>query len=253
MYEPLPTEKELRLLFPENKRLVIAEIGACEGEDTIKYGHFFPGSEIYAFEPLPHNIKIAKSNFKNDGLSTIKLIEKAISDKNGSAQFHISKGNPPGINDNWDYGNKSSSLLLPAKHKEISDFITFDQTIIVDTVTLDEFCRENNIHGIDFVHIDVQGAELMVLNGAVNSLRFIKAIWVEVSTIELYKNQPLAEDIDVFLNKSGFVMIRDCLYGMSGERLYIAKSFFPKYRRMFPAWTRRRSLLRKVLRQAGFD
>jgi FkbM family methyltransferase len=200
---------------------------------------------------LPYNIDIAKKNFKKNDIYNIKLIGKALSDKIGSAQFYVSRGNPAGIKDDWDYGNKSSSLLHPAKHKEVSAFIIFDRTVTVETITLDKFCKENNIRSIDFIHMDVQGAELRVLQGALNSLRFIKAIWLEVSTIELYKDQPLAGDIETFMSDNGFAMVRDCLYGISGERLYISKAFFPGYRRLFPAWTRRRSFLRKVLRKAG--
>jgi FkbM family methyltransferase len=251
--EPLPVEKELKILFPENKPLLIIEAGACEGEDSIRYARLFPSSQIYAFEPLPGNIEIAKENFKKYNIQNITLIEKALSDKNGSAQFFVSGGNPPGTTgEDWDYGNKSSSLLYPTRHTEILEFIKFDQTIIVGTITLDGFCKENKIAGIDFIHMDVQGAEAMVLKGAVNSLLFTKAIWLEVSTIDLYKDQALAEEIEVFMYSNGFIMIKDCLYGISGDRLYISKAFYPKHRRLFPGWTRRRSFLRKVLRKAGF-
>ena len=253
MEEPLPLEKELKILFPGNKPLLILEAGACEGEDSIRYGRLFPSSQIYAFEPMPGNIDIAKENFKKYNIQNVTLIEKALSDKNGSAQFFVSGGNPPGITgQDWDYGNKSSSLLYPARHTEIAEFIRFDQTIIVGTITLDEFCKENKIAGIDFIHMDVQGAEGMVLRGAVNSLPFTKAIWLEVSTIDLYKDQALAENIEGFMYNNGFIMIKDCLYGISGERFYISKAFYPEHRRLFPVWTRRRSFLRKVLRKAGF-
>jgi len=253
MQEPLPLEKELKKLFHADQPLIIVEAGACEGEDTIKYARLFPRADIYAFEPLPLNIKIARQSFERNKINNVKLINKALSDRNGSALFFVSNGNPPGTSEwDWDHGNKSSSLLAPDKHTEISDFITFDKKITVETITLDEFCHDNGINQIDFIHLDVQGAEMMVLNGARNSLPFVKAIWLEVSTIHLYNKQTLAQDIEKFMHENRFVMVRDCLYGLSGERLYISKPFFRNYWRLFPAWARRRSLLRKVLRKVGF-
>jgi hypothetical protein len=100
--------------------------------------------------------------------------------------------------------------------------------------------------------MDVQGAELMVLTGATASLNFIKSIWLEVSAVHLYKGQPLADDIEKFMRKKGFVMVKDCLYGICGDRLYVSKQFFPNHRKLFPVWTRRKTFLRRVLRKAGF-
>lgn len=251
--EPLPIEKELKKLFPGDKPIVIADIGACEAEDSIRYSRLFPHASIYAFEPLPSNIQIAKKNLQTYGLNHIELLEKAISDKNGTARLFVSEGRPVGAgNANWDWGNKSSSLLEPERHTEFADFIKFERTIDVDTITLDDFCTQARIRAIDFIHLDVQGAEMMVLKGAANTIGTVKAIWLEVSTIDLYKEQPLADALEKFMKEQGFILIRDRLYGISGERLYISRTFFPKYRRMFPSWTRERSFLRKVLRRAGF-
>jgi 2-O-methyltransferase len=251
--EPLAIGNELKKLFRGQRTLTIADIGACEAEDSIRYSRVFPQARIYAFEPLPSNIAIAKDNIRKYNLSNIELVGKAVSDKNGTAKFFVSTGQPSGVGDaDWDWGNKSSSLLEPGRHPEFADFIKFEESINVDTVTLDEFCLQRNITAIDFIHMDVQGGEMMVLKGAARILRTVRAIWLEVSTVALYKDQPLADELEKFMHDNEFVMIRDRLYGISGERLYISRSFFPKYRRMFPSWTKERSFLRRVLRKAGF-
>lgn len=246
-------DKELHLLFPGIRDMVIFDIGACEAEETIKYSRLFPGSTIFSFEPLPQNVILSKKNLTDNNIQNVHFINKAVSDKKGKSDFYVSSGQPDDMPEsNWDYGNKSSSLLPPDKHTALIGFIRFNNTITVDTITLDNFCKENEIRRIDFIHMDVQGAELMVLNGAVISLNFIKAIWLEVSTIHLYKEQALANDIEKFMRRRGFVMVKDCLYGVSGERLYISKKFFPGHRKLFPVWTRRKTLLRRILRKAGF-
>jgi FkbM family methyltransferase len=252
MSEPLPVEKELKSLFPGNATITIFDIGACEAEDSIKYSRLFPASTIYAFEPLAANVRLANANVKNYNITNVRLVEKALSDKNGPEKFYVSSGHPADAGRvDWDFGNKSSSLLEPGKHQEFADFIKFETVVNVETTRLDSFCQQNNISVIDFIHMDVQGAELMILHGAGAMIRSIKAIWLEVSTVDLFKGQPLAGDIEKFMTANGFVMVRDCLYGISGDRLYVSKVHVPKYRRIFPRWTRRRSLLRKVLRKAG--
>lgn len=42
---------------------------------------------------------------------------------------------------------------------------------------------ENKIDEVDFIHVDVQGAELKVLMGAKDYIIKIKATWLEVADI----------------------------------------------------------------------
>lgn len=59
--------------------------------------------------------------------------------------------------------------------------------------------------------MDVQGAELMVLEGASDFISSIKVIWLEVSKVDLYQNQPLVEDVKKFMAINNFVLIKDFL------------------------------------------
>ena len=45
------------------------------------------------------------------------------------------------------------------------------KTINVKCDTIDNYCNTNNIENIDFIKIDVEGAEKMVLDGAINMLK----------------------------------------------------------------------------------
>jgi FkbM family methyltransferase len=229
-------EKELKILFKQNEPLIIFEIGACEGEDSIRYSRLFINSKIYAFEPLPENIKLIQNNLLHYGISNVTYYNKALSSKEGTAQFYVSEGRPEtAIESDWDYGNKSSSLLPPAKHLEIVKWIHFNKKIEVETITLKSFCKSNNINFIDFIHMDVQGAELMVLEGASDLISSIKVIWLEVSKVDLYHNQPLEKDIKKFMADNNFVLIKDSLDGTWGDQLYISKTFYPEYKSLFPS------------------
>ena len=82
---------------------------------------------------------------------------------------------------------------------------------------------------VDFIHIDVQGAELKVLKGAENNIRKIKAIWLEVEKISLYKNQPLNCDVENFFERNNFLKIKDTVGNISGDQLYINKEYFNEF------------------------
>lgn len=233
-----PIEKELKILFNNKERITIFDIGACEGEDSIKYSNLFPNSKIYAFEPLPKNVSLINNNINKHNIKNITVVNKALSNSNGLATFFVSDGKPQGANDSdWDYGNKSSSLLEPDKHKESAGFITFDTKIDVETVTLETYCMENNVKGIDFVHMDVQGAELLVLEGAKKLINSVRSIWLEVSNISLYKDQPLKTDIFNFMIKNNFVLMKDAVGQITGDQLYINKIYYPNYRSLFFAYS----------------
>jgi len=58
--ESSPIEKELGLLFNANDALTIFEIGACEGEDSIRYSRILPNSTIYTFEAYRITLPISQ-------------------------------------------------------------------------------------------------------------------------------------------------------------------------------------------------
>ena len=229
--QPSPIEAELKTLFKHDAPLVIFEIGSCEGEDSIKYSRLFPNGSIFSFEPLPDNIELIEKNILKYEVNNILVFNKAVSSSNGTADFFVSSGRPDNaIDSDWDYGNKSSSLLAPANHKQLVNFIKFERKIEIETITLKSFCLANNINHIDFVHMDVQGAELMVLEGAEDFIESVKIIWLEVSKLDIYKDQPLADDIAAFMKKNNFILFKDELYNIQGDQLYISNNYYSKSR-----------------------
>lgn len=70
----------------------------------------------------------------------------------------------------------------------------------IETVRLDTYASEQNMSDFDFMKIDVQGAELDVFRGAVNSLKGIVALISEVEFAPIYRDQPLFGDVCGFLS-----------------------------------------------------
>jgi len=224
-----PVKKILLRLFKETDPLNIFDIGACEGEESIRYRKIFINASLFLFEPLPKNQLIINDNIKNKNLVNAILFPLALSDVNGYTKFYTSSGQPNNlqIDVDWDFGNKSSSLLAP-QLKNLPDWMNFNE-IDVQTLTLRSFLEENAIENIDFVHMDVQGAELKVLEGAKEKIENIKAIWLEVSNVELYKNQPLRNDIEMFMKENHFQLIKSDFSGEFGDQFYLNRKHFKIY------------------------
>jgi hypothetical protein len=87
----------------------------------------------------------------------------------------------------------------------LGDAFSVDYTIEIETTTLDSYCQKEGIQTIDFLQIDVQGADLHILEGASQLLqRSVLAVQTEVEFSPLYVNQPLFSDVDFFMRKNKF-------------------------------------------------
>ncbi len=222
-----PLKKDLLKLFSKNDKITILDIGGCEGEESIRYSRIFPFSSIYIFEPLHENQKLVAENIIKYNAENVELIPMAVSDEEGFSQFHISFGHPENQPKDldWDFGNKSSSLLFPESNNN-PQWLKFNKKINVQTITLDNFFIKNKIVEIDFIHMDVQGAELKVLMGTKEYIKKIKAIWLEVADVELYSGQPLRRDIEIFMKSNGFCLIKSKFEGRVGDQFYLNKKYF---------------------------
>jgi FkbM family methyltransferase len=224
----LPIKKDIIKLFSVRNNIVILDIGGCEGEDSIRYSKLFPNSKIFVFEPLPSNQRLIKENLKRFNVKNVTLVPEALSDDRSLEKFYVSSGRPNEMstNLNWDFGNKSSSLLPPDKLGDLIPWLKFNEIIEVPTNTINNFVQINNISNIDFIHMDVQGAELKVLKGAESFINNIKAIWLEVSDADLYKEQPKKNDIEIFMAEHNFILIKTLSDGVNGDQLYINKKYY---------------------------
>lgn len=216
-------EIELPKIFDTHDPLVIFDIGACEGEDSIRYARLFPNSRVYTFEPVPENHDIAIQNFQKYSASNIQLQPFALSDKEGKCDFYVSEGRPSELweGEKWNYGNKASSLLKPNLDKSNYGWIEFKKTIPIDCKRLDDFCSSNKIKTIHFIHLDVQGAELMVLNGGKKMLSEIQSIWMEVGENEEYDGQAKRFDVEKFMQENGFQLVHFNSTGQWGDQFWV--------------------------------
>jgi len=100
-----------------------------------------------------------------------------------------------------------TSLLKPREDalkffNGFSAFGNIEQKELVQTIRLDD---TQNLPYVDFVKLDIQGAELTVLKNATEKIKHCLAIQLEVSYICLYENQPSFGDVDVWMRSQGYV------------------------------------------------
>jgi len=100
-----------------------------------------------------------------------------------------------------------SSLLKPdpvalAFFNRFASFGEIKSETQVKTFRLDDL---DSLPVIDFIKLDIQGAELVTLKNAKNKLKNVLAVQLEVSYIPLYQNQPTFGEVDVWMRAQGFM------------------------------------------------
>lgn len=187
----------------------VLEIGALPIEGHPEPFHslipLFPGSRINAFEVDPDLCE--------------RLNGKAI---NGLVYHPVALGKREEERPFYMTRHPMCASLYKSNERLIERYNNMEvamlkEVITIKTVSLDHFIAVNNIPAVDFIKIDIQGAELDVFQGGMSVLKNVLAIVTEVEFFPLYENQPLFGDVYEFLVKSGFIFHK--FMSLSGRSL----------------------------------
>ena len=164
---------------------LILEIGCNDGGDTLEFLAEFSQCRIHCFECDPRPIRDFRSRISD---SRCELHEVALSDATGAGALHMSGGTRDNVHkQDWDL---SSSLLVPTGHRSVYPWVTFDRTCDVATLRLDDWAEAVIPDGvIDFVWMDVQGAEHLVIAGGASTFARTRFCYFEYAESELYQGQ----------------------------------------------------------------
>jgi len=120
---------------------------------------------------------------------------------------------------------QSSSILEFGTHRNSYPGVFEIERIPLRTITIDTFCTQHpelNIAAVNFVNMDIQGAELKALRGMVKLLPQCIALYLEVNTQEVYKGCALLPELDEFLASNGFKRVELSMTSEGwGDALYI--------------------------------
>jgi FkbM family methyltransferase len=171
---------------------IVVDVGANVGMFSVKAAmEVGESGKVIAIEPEERNFRLLKKNVMLYCLKNVVMLRKALAARSGRAPFLIS--------------------LLSGTHqlKHVGKIPeTPEREVEVEVDTLDNVCKVQGIEGIDLLKIDVEGAELEVLKGADQSLKFTRNIAMELD----YEGEEL--QVKEYLRKKGFKVkvIENMLY-----------------------------------------
>ncbi len=150
---------------------VVFDIGANCGQYTMLYSNTVGSAgQVHSFEPVPITFdRLNKVVQTEKHFDNIHLNALALADRRGRATMHL-----PGT-DHGQASLKKHSAGSWSSSTQISDYE-------VETLTLDEYCRSCNLSRLDFIKIDTEGAELIVIEGGRQTLeQFMPVLYLEIS------------------------------------------------------------------------
>ncbi|NDB81401.1 MAG: FkbM family methyltransferase [Alphaproteobacteria bacterium] len=115
-------------------------------------------------------------------------------------------------------GGQASSFLKPKEVLTKCSVIKFWDAGELQIETLDSYNFDSRFN---YIHLDVQGFELSVLKGGINTLKNIEAIDTEINFVEMYEGCPLLDELDLFLSSFNFLRVETSTEDGWGDALYI--------------------------------
>ncbi len=188
-------------------------IGAYDGK-TLKRLNLPNTVKILVIDANQGAVERLQENFADS--PNIQVVQAAIANHNDTVTLHLTS-------------LESSSSILPWKqYGEIYPNIKEIQQLTLSSRTLDTLLEELNLSPSDFniLILDIQGAELLALEGANQLLNTLDAIYTNVHYQELFEGGALAEEVNQFLSDYQFdIVAEDTPYHPAwGEAFYVRQT-----------------------------
>lgn len=192
----------------------ILHVGASVCEELPCYKKCgLSNNDIYWIEGNEDNITTIKNTLEND----IKIYNYLIDEyDNREVNFNISNA------------LMSSSILDFGTHLDHHRGIIMIKKVRKTTKRLDTMINENNIimQTVNFLNVDIQGTELRAIKSLGTYLQYIDYIMTEINTESVYIDCTIINELDEYLNKSGFIRVETKIYSNCGwgDAFYIRKN-----------------------------
>jgi len=190
-YNKYGVPHEIIKWIPLNTTINVVDIGASEGNFFSRLEQGYNIQSAILIEPLPKRIAELQEKFK--GKDNYEILNCALSNCIAKSLFYVSE--------EFDY---VSSLFEMEKNEVVSMNLKQPEQITVNTKTLDSITDKPDLSVIDLIKIDVQGAEHLVLNSGIKTLKKTKVVYIEVSYKELYVNSSTLFDIYKIFYENNF-------------------------------------------------
>jgi FkbM family methyltransferase len=158
-YEVLHTykeifENEIYRFSSDSKMPVIIDCGANIGLSAIYFKLLYPNATVAAFEPDNNNFELLKKNIELNNLKNVELHKKAVWIKDGNISFEANESEASSISED-----------------------NADNTTLVECIKLALFLSQYK--KIDFLKMDIEGAEDKVIHDCSDVLSNIENMFIE--------------------------------------------------------------------------
>jgi FkbM family methyltransferase len=170
------------------------DVGAHRGETTFEYARRNRGLTVYAFEA---NWALARQLMGR--LSNYIVLPMAVSTHDGTSEFMLNTSD-----------GSSSLLEMTQEGKQVwSDYdLTVAAKVVTPTIRLDTFMNFAQISTVDYLKVDAEGADLMVIESCGDRLKDVRKINAEVDLADkpLYEGAPTKAEFIAFMQERGFAL-----------------------------------------------
>ncbi|MBP0034491.1 MAG: FkbM family methyltransferase, partial [Roseofilum sp. Belize BBD 4] len=207
--------------------MTVFDVGANLGDYSILLSQLVGASgKVYTFEPTSTVFAKLKDRLKSKDLNNtnnVEIFQKAVFSENKEIEFHE-------FPEDYSVWNSIGTPQMPNPENP-QENIPISKTEIVEAISLDSFCKTEEIKIIDYLKIDVEGAESDVLLGSINLLKEkkIKFIQFEISQKMLEGLNRKAGDTFKILIENGYECHRIEDDGRIGEKVIDSNSFYENY------------------------
>lgn len=188
IYKSIFTKKKFNNFKINHNSPLILDCGAHIGITVLYFKYLFPGAKIIAFEPDPIIFEILKKNVAQNNLKNVKLVNSALSGKEGGETL---------------FANRTRNILswgnAIVKNPWYNSFEF--KTIKVPSSKLSSFIAQQKI---DLIKLNIEGAEERVLKEIANKLSRVNEIVMEFHGNSI-NNLNKIENIFSILEKNSFI------------------------------------------------
>ncbi len=204
--------------------MIVFDIGANVGKYTKLFSQLVgEKGKVYAFEPSQNTFNRLTSIVHESWCSNVELFPKAVYSENTKVILNEF----PDPYCSWNTLGKP----LMEDPKNAKDYVPIRKSIEVEAVTLDSFCKENHINRIDYLKLDVEGAEVFALEGALELLKnkVIRYLQFEISQKMLEGLNTKARYVFDLLIANGYECHTISKDGTIGGKVIDSDSFYENY------------------------
>ncbi len=204
--------------------MIVFDVGANIGDYSLLFSQLVGYSgKVFSFEPTSSTFQKLQSRIEELNFKNIYIYQNAVFSRN--TQIELNEF--PDDYSAWNSIGKPQ-MLDPQTFKE---YVPIVKTEIVEAVTLDNFTKEQDLSKIDYLKVDVEGAESDVLRGAQSLLqnKAIRFIQFEISQKMLEGLNRQAKDTFDILIENGYECHRITRDGKIGEQVKNSQAFYENY------------------------